>query len=193
MVQVNIKSVYDVLQELSNQTQNVDLTEYPDELRFLDSGKVDVGWVNLNDYETRLFNKCFAQSKCDDAEKWQAFDEILQLVQWVAEGKYRNFPPPLKYHMPYRYYRLKSLVPEEVLIRDHFPAQLRVSTPGTYLGPSSLHYIHVKIEKKPAGETDWSMDENLGLHEVLCMLESGAYSMDEPDIDKAERTFRRLY
>lgn len=193
MVQVNIKSVYDVLQEIVNQTQNVDLTEYLDELRFLDSGKVGDGWMNLNAFETRHYNKCFAHSKCDDDEEWQSFDEVLLLVQWVAEGKYRNFPPPPKDNMPCRYYRLMSLVPEEVLIQDDLPAQLRVSTPGTYLGSSPLHYIHVKTEQKMAGDTEWLECEELGLHEVMKMLESGAYRVDGPDRDKPERIFRRLY
>lgn len=192
MVHVNIKSVYDVLQEIANQTQNVDLSDYPDELSFCDSGKVGDGWVQLNDYETRFYNSCFAHSKCDDADKWQAYDEILVLIQWVAERKYRNFPPSDD-DTSYRYYRLMSMEPEDIVVRDDLPAQLRLSTPGTYLGPSSLHYIHVKIEQKAAGETVWAMDEDLGLHEALLMLETGAYVMDEPDIDKPERVFRRLY
>lgn len=192
MVQVNMKALYDVLQEIANQAQSVDLSEYPDELSFCDSGKVGIGWANFGNYETRFYNSCFAHSKFDDADKWQAYDEILVLIQWVAERKYRNFPPPDD-DMSYRYYRLMSLEPEDIVVRDDLPAQMRLSTPGTYLGPSLHHYIHVKIERKPAGETDWAMDEGLGLHEALRMLETGAYLMEEPDIDKPERVFHRLY
>ncbi len=193
MVPVNPKSVIDLLQEVVKQTQDVDLTQYPDELRFLDSGKVGDGWWDFGVHDVRFYSKCFAHSKHDDAEEWQPFDEILLLIQWVAEGKYRNFPRPAEDHAPYQYYRLLALEAEAVEIEDHLPAQLRISTPGTYLGQDRRSYIHVKVEQKLPAATEWTMDEGLGLHDALEMLESGVYRMDEPDVDKPERTFRRLY
>lgn len=193
VIQVNIKSLWDSGRVLARHLSNVDLTEYPDELRFLDAGKVGDYWAYFEDYETRNYNKCFAHAKHDEDEQWEAFDEILSLIQWVAEGKYRPVPSPPADQSPYRYYRKSSVEPEGVSVADGFPAQLRVSTPGTYLGPDLLHYIHVKIEQKSAGETDWTVDEGPGLHDVLRMLETGAYDMEEPDIDKPERIFRRLY
>lgn len=193
MIQINIKSTIDTVREFSQHFRNIDLTQYPDELRFRDAGKVGDYWTYHDDRRSRKYSKCFAHAKQDDAENWESYDDILCLVQWVAEGKYRPVPSPPADLSPYRYYRKSSLLSDGMSVMDGFPAQLRVSTPGTYFGPDLLHYIHVKTEQKLAGATDWTMDEGLGLHAVLRMLESGAYRMEKVDIDKPERIFRRLY
>ena len=193
MIQVNIKSAVDTVRQLYQHFRNIDLTQYPDELRLLDSGKVGDGWAYFNDYETSNYNRCFAHAKQDDDESWATIDDILSLIQWVAEGKYRPVPLPPADLSPYRYYRKSSLESDGISVIDALPAQLRVSTPGTYLGPHMRNYIHVKIEQKSAGQPDWTMDKGLGLNEVLLMLESGAFSMDDIDIDRPERIFRRLY
>ena len=151
MIQVNIKSTIDTVREFYQHFRNIDITQYPDELRFRDAGKVGDYWAYFEDYETRNYNKCFAHTKQDDAENWESFDDILCLVQWVAESKYGHVPSPPADPSPYRYYRKSSLESDSMSVMDDFPAQLRVSTPGTYLGPDLLHYIHVKIEQKSAG------------------------------------------
>ena len=193
MIQINPKGVVDFGRSLYRHLRSIDLTEYPDEVRFLDAGKVGEQWLSCDDYESRLFNKCFAESKQDNAGKWETYDDILSLIHWVANGKYGNVPSPPNDLSPYRYYRKTAHDWDDIQVLESLPAQLRVSAPGTYLGTHPRNYIHLKIERILAGETAFTMHEGLGLHDVLSMLESGAYSVDHPDIDRPERTFRRSY
>ena len=194
MIQLNFKIAIDAIRDLREHFNDIDLTDYPDELRFLDAGPIGNYWMHeYEHYEARNYRQCFASFKQDDSDEWPTFDNILSLLEWIACGNYHRVSVPPDGESNCRYYRRTSLEREEVPKRNHFPAQLRISTPGTYMAEHPLAYIHLKIERKLAGETRWTMDEEFGLHDVLRMLESGAYCMEKIDIDKPECIFRRLY
>ena len=192
MINVNLQSAVGVLRDLRDHLRNIDLTEYPDEVRFCDAGKVGDHWSQFDDHATREYNKCFAHAKPDNADDWDAFDDILLAVQWVAEDKYSVVPRPPGELSPHLYFR-RNLLDEAVGQKyDGGPAQLRLSTPGTYLGQRKDDYIHVKVERKLVGEARWSTDTSLGLKEALFILVHGHYRVGEFDIDKAECVFHRL-
>ena len=194
MIQLNFKTAIDTVRGVFEHFRDLDLTDYPDELKFLDAGPIgNYSIQKYEQHEASKYRNCFASFKQDDSDKWETFDDILRLLEWIACGKYQRVHVPPDGDSNCRYYRLTSLGREEAPKGNHFPAQFRISTPGTYMSEHPRAYIHLKIDRKLAGETRWTIDEEFGLHGVLRMLETGAYGMDEPDIDKRERIFRRLY
>lgn len=194
MIQVNIKSLWDSGRDLVRHFSSLDLTEYLDELKFLDAGSIGQNWVQQYDHrEASYYRRCIAFFKQDDSDRWETFDDILQLLEWIACGRYQRVHVPPDGDCNCLYYRFSFQEREVAPRRSSCPAQLRISTPATYTGEDPLAYIHIKIEYKLPGETGWTIDETFGLHDVLHLLYSGLYGTAKPDIDKPERIFRRLY
>ena len=191
VIQITPQFLWDALSRLKDHLTSIDPAEYPDEIKFLDAGKLGMH----GSIDSEHYSKCIASTKQDCSGDWTTFDDILQLVEWVAASKYNPVPtPPAEPRSDHvKFYRRRRVATEDILQQDNLPAQLRVSTPGTYIDENPRTYIYIRIDRKDAGEAQWTLDSKYGLRDVLEMLETQSYTMDKLDIDQPERVFRRRY
>ncbi len=168
---------------------NLDLADCPDELRIYENSDYRGDGAH---FWTRV-SQCFGYTKADDADNWHDCRDILILVQWIAEGKYRNRPSSDERYRPFGFYRKYLLDNDKVKESNHLPAQLRLSTYYAAGSRGDSVSLVVKVEQKLAGETEWETDKELTLHQALAMLEKRAYRMDATDVLDTARVFRRLY
>lgn len=179
----------EVERERLERLANLDLADCPDELKISVESYCRDSGVHYDNPVTR----CVGETKEDAADDWQFCREILILVQWIAEGKYRYRPSSSNGRMLVRFYRKYLLENDKVKESNHLPAQLRLSTYDAAGSRGDCVSLFVKVEQKLAGETVWKTDKELGPHQAFTMLESRAYRMDAADVLDNVRVFRRLY
>lgn len=179
----------EVERERLERLANLVLADCPDELAIYE----DTDYRHAGLYSWPGVSRCFAETKEDEANRWCSCRDVLILVQWIAEGKYRNRPSSVERSMPFKIYRKNLLSSENVKESNHLPAQLRVSTRGPSDRPGDSSSLVVKVEQKLVGETEWKTDKELGLHKALRLLEKRVYQMEATDVLETDRVFRRLY